>query len=448
MRYCIPLALGLVALPALGNDFSVLGPYAVGQRTVQITRTDSSLFDAQLFYPALTAGIDAPIAPPGDLFPAVSFGHGFVQPVFQYQSTLESLASWGYLAIATESQVTVFPDKPQYAQDMIDTLTYLEIQNADPGSDLFGRVDTNAFGMSGHSLGAGISIVAASMDSRVKAVANLAAASTNAPPPFPPGLPPTSDPSAIALIADVRVPVSLIAGSSDGIVAVATNGQLMYDNANAPRQLPNIQGGYHVGFVDNDVPIFSDTGLISRETQLAITRDELITFFNFYLKQDESLWRDLWGPERFSNPAVVTQADPGMTLTPLAPSQPASAGQLVTFSVTLTNTTDQANQLDLFVDDNAWTTLLSVPQTPTLAPGESFTFTVDVEVPTLLAGLSDTALVSARSGLDGLTRGYTRITTAVPEARSLILAALPVAGTLMQLARRRGRAAIETLVAR
>jgi dienelactone hydrolase len=58
-------------------------------------------------------------------------------------------------------------------------LTYLEEQNADPASWLFGQVATAQFGVSGHSMGGGASILAAAADARIKAVANLAAAETN-----------------------------------------------------------------------------------------------------------------------------------------------------------------------------------------------------------------------------------------------------------------------------
>lgn len=408
----------LTVSPVGAADFSGLGPYAIGQQTIQITRADLSVFNAELFYPSDVGGIASPLAAGGGALPAIAFGHGFVQPVFQYQSTLEHLASWGYLVVATESQVTLSPNKPQYAQDLSDAFTFLEVANSTPTTELFGRVDTEAFGVSGHSLGAGISIVTAAWDPRVKAVANLAAASTNAPPPFPPGLPPTSDPSAIDLVADVRVPIALISGSDDTIVPVETNGQLMYDNANAPKLLPNLQGGYHVGFVDNDVPFFSDSGSMSREIQQAITRDELVTFFDFYLKRDESLWRDIWGPERFADPRVVTQADPGLTLETIGLTY--DEGTLV-YDILLTNTSDFANSFDLFTEDNAWQTLLSTLQTPSLAPGGTFTFQLSVAPPSVPANPFDSVLLSARSEFDGLTRGYTVVTSEVPEAGSLAL---------------------------
>lgn len=431
MKWIIGIVYGTLALAAQAADFSGLGPYQVGEQTVQVSRGDSSTFSAQLFYPSEVGGIASPLASSGDLFPAIAFGHGFVQPVLQYQSTLEHLASWGYLVIATESQVTLAPNKPQYAQDLSDALTWLEFANSTLTSPLFGRVDTDAFGVSGHSLGGGISIVTGAWDERVKAVANLAAANTNAPPPFPPGLPPTDDPSAIDLTAELRVPIALISGSDDTIVPVETNGQLMYDNASGPKLLPNIQGGYHVGFVDNDVPFFSDSGSITRAAQRAIVRDELVTFFDFYLKQDESLWREVWGPERFEVPGVDTQADPGFTLE-LTQVSVIDGGYL--YDILLTNTSDFENSFDLFFEDNAWEIALSVSQTATLAPGASVPFQLETMWPGDLSTLLDQVVLSARSDFDGLTRSYLVITSEVPEASSLALLSLGLLG--IGLARR------------
>jgi hypothetical protein len=85
--------------------------------------------------------------------------------------------------------------------------------------------------MSGHSMGGGASVLAAAADPRVRTLANLAAAETN--------------PSAIGASASLAIPLCLISGSQDTIVPPGGNGQLMYENASPPRQLPLILGGHH-----------------------------------------------------------------------------------------------------------------------------------------------------------------------------------------------------------
>lgn len=73
----------------------------------------------------------------------------------------------------------VFPNHQSFANGLSHCLTWLVDQSENPASFLHKCIDQNALGISGHSMGGGASILAASADSRIKAVANLAAAETN-----------------------------------------------------------------------------------------------------------------------------------------------------------------------------------------------------------------------------------------------------------------------------
>ena len=143
-------------------------------------------------------------------------------------------------------------------------------------------------------MGGGASILAAAADSRIRAVANLAAADTN--------------PSAVTAMESVFVPVSLIAGSDDSIVPVGSHGQLMYNNGFATKQLAIIQGGYHCGFMDSNI-LFCDSGSISRAEQLAITRHLLTAFFELHLKDDYTVWGWIWGPAMQNDSRWTVQLD-------------------------------------------------------------------------------------------------------------------------------------------
>ena len=129
-------------------------------------------------------------------------------------------------------------------------------------------------------MGGGASILATQRDTRIRALANMAAAETN--------------PSAIAAIAGVFVPVCLIAGDEDSIVPPSGHTIPMYDNALAPRRLPLLDGGWHCGFLDSSF-FGCDSGSLPRATQLALTRGLLTGFFNLYLKNDQAVWRPVWG---------------------------------------------------------------------------------------------------------------------------------------------------------
>jgi dienelactone hydrolase len=395
------------------TDLSTPGPFSVGQQEIVLTRSDLSTYTSQIFYPATDPGLGSALDLSGGPYPVVTFGHGFVQLVLQYQPLLEHLTSHGYIVVATDSQFTFTPDHEQYSQDLRQGLDYLEQATVDPSSPFFQGVDVERFGASGHSMGAGASLLAAAADPRIRAVANLAAAETN--------------PSAIAVMPQINVPISLITGSEDQVVPPSQHGELMYDAAQAPRQLPLILGGSHCGFQDLPFPFFCDAGSLSRDEQLAITRQQLTSFFDFYLKEDESIWTQVWGPDAHADPRVVTALDPGVLLTPDASQQLADAGDTAAFDLLLTNTGPVANSFELFVERNAWATGLSAWQSPVLAPGESWSFTATVQIPTGGSSSVDQVLLSARSDADGLTRGYTVLTTMVPEPATWMLLLLGAA---------------------
>jgi dienelactone hydrolase len=303
---------------AVDDDLADPGPFGAGLKIVTILRPNGQTFTSQLYYPATTSGDGTPYNGSSAPYPAVTFGHGFtVTPNF-YRSTLEHLASHGYLVMAPASYTTfLFPSHQGFAEDFRYSLDFLESENANPASWLFGQVDTAHFGMTGHSMGGGSSILAAAADSRVRALITLAAAETT--------------PSAIAQMPKISAPVRLITGDQDDIVDWQTNTQAMYTAGRPPRQLLLIQGGCHCGFLDSNIP-FCDSGSLPRAEQLEIARREMVTFFDLYLKSDSGPWREVWGPEQADDPQVVLQSDPGIDLSPANQTGQGSPGSVVSYS--------------------------------------------------------------------------------------------------------------------
>jgi len=384
----------ILAAAVSAQDFSLPGPYQAGQRAVIVTRNNSTTFTAQLYYPATAPGLNTPFDPAAAPCAGISFGHGFLQTVDRYQSTLAHLATWGYVVIASESEGSLFPSHANFALDMRQCLTYLEQQNALSGSLLFGRVNTDRFGMTGHSMGGGCSILATAADARVRALAPLAAANTN--------------PSAIAQMPGIAAPTVLICGSADSIVPVGTNGQLMYNASLAPRQLPVIQGGWHCGF--EDVSTFGcDSGPLARADQLAITRRLLTAFFNLHLKNDQSIWSRVWGPERDVDPRVLTAADPRATLGPVNLVVSAFGGKVAQAQVDLTNG-DSPESFTQLVSESLWPATLTPGQIGPVAGGASEGLTVRVQVPTGYQAAQTELILSSRRDRDGATRAYLRLT--------------------------------------
>ncbi|MFC7759317.1 hypothetical protein ACFQY4_15930 [Catellatospora bangladeshensis] len=185
--------------PASAADTSVPGSYAVGYVDASVSASGRS-FSARIYYPAATAGQNAAVA--AGRFPAIAFGHGFLQGVSKYYGTMSHLASWGFIVAAPTSQGGLAPSHSGFADDLNAQLTWLVAQDTTAGSRFNAHVTTGKLGLSGHSMGGGASVLAASRNPAVTTVANLAAAETN--------------PSAATAAASVRVPMMLVAGRRTG----------------------------------------------------------------------------------------------------------------------------------------------------------------------------------------------------------------------------------------
>ncbi|MFM7259165.1 MAG: chlorophyllase/cutinase-like alpha/beta fold protein [bacterium] len=270
-------AIAASAAPAHA-DSSLPGPFPVSQRNVTVTRSNGTTFTAQLRYPATSTAANAPFATGAAPAAAITFGHGFLSSVDLYDSTLDHLASHGYIVIATTSGGELFPNHANYAVDMRQCLTWLEQQDVLAGGFLFGAVNEGAFGVSGHSMGGGASMLAAAADVRIRCAATLAAAETN--------------PSAAAASTSVQFPLRAIVGSADTIVAPSTTVN-QYNNCDAPRQFVNIAGASHCGFVDSSF-IGCDSISLPRAEQLALTRALLVDFFDAHLRRDADAFATCW----------------------------------------------------------------------------------------------------------------------------------------------------------
>jgi len=328
---CLVLLLVLILFPwipqrasyaATIDDLSEPGDYKAGFSTVTVTRADSTTFEATLFYPATSAGENAPFDPSGGPYPGITFAHGFLSEVSYYTSTLEHMATHGYFVIASEtySGFTFEIDHELFARDVSDCLGYLVQQNNASSSPYYHQVKTNALGASGHSMGGGVSILAAKMDERIRAVANMAAEAD-------------TDPSAATAAEDVHVPLRLLAGSCDGITPLADHQQLIYNHANAPRQLAVFVNGVHQGFSEGPIslPETCDAGAMEKSKQLSLSRAWLTAWFDYYLKQDTTLEDLVWGDGLHADPLVEVQASAGAqsntstpTFTPTVTPRPTS----------------------------------------------------------------------------------------------------------------------------
>lgn len=276
MRHILAFAcIALFMLPAVSSGQpcpppDLPGPFLAGWQTVTVQR-GSRTMNCRLYYPSSSAGQNAPVLKSGGApFPMVAFGHGFFMQNSYYNSYFEHLASRGYITIAPQ-----FPDTQhgELALDLLACLDFLRQSGVNPNHFLSGAVDTSKAAVSGHSMGGGASLLAASYDSRILAAAPMCPAETT--------------PSCIARMGQINGAVCIIAGSSDGITPVGTQQQPMYDAASPFKSLAVLQGGNHTRCMDVSTFDWTDPGAtMSRPLQQELTRRYMTAVFDYFLKND------------------------------------------------------------------------------------------------------------------------------------------------------------------
>lgn len=278
LKNCILPAFSLLIL--CGSVISQ--PYQVGHMTM--TFTDSSRNDRQIpvevYYPALIAGEEVPVAP--GQFPVLSFGHGFVMDVGSYSNFSDLLVPAGYIFLLSNTETGISPSHENFRLDLAFLVHVFRQEGADPGSLFFGSVSPENAVM-GHSMGGGASMLAAAGDTIVRAVANFAAANTT--------------PSAISAATAITVPVLLFSTSGDCVTPPSEHQVPMYDSlASDCKTLISITGGGHCYFAnDNFLCTFGENSCgpeitITREPQQDATFDFLLPWLNYFLKGNQAAW--------------------------------------------------------------------------------------------------------------------------------------------------------------
>ncbi|MFE8015083.1 alpha/beta hydrolase family protein [Streptomyces antibioticus] len=281
------------AAPAVrATDPFTTGSFPVAYTDLTVSASGRS-YSARVWYPGTTAGANAPVAT--GTHPGLAFGHGFFQGIGQYESLLRHYASWGVITVAPKSQGGLFPSHTAFADDLNAALTWLTAQNGTAGSRFAGAVSTDRLALSGHSMGGGAALVAASRNPAVATVSTLAAAETN--------------PSAVTASGSLTIPVQYVGGSADTIAKVADHQRKMYDAKQSATQLRVITGGFHCGFEDSS-GIGCDSGTVTRATQLRLTYGITTAWLLHTLGVDSSLHDQVWGAAAQNLTGVTYTAKP------------------------------------------------------------------------------------------------------------------------------------------
>ena len=152
---------GLAGDAAVASDPAAPGSFAAHVVDDVAIAVGSGTATAMICSPSSDGG-DTPAVGP---FPLVISSPGFQLPRSQYRSMCEHLASWGFVVVSQEYGGTS-PNHQALAEDVGDVIDWALVTDGMLG----GRVDASKIATVGHSLGGKVSIYAAILDPRIKAV--------------------------------------------------------------------------------------------------------------------------------------------------------------------------------------------------------------------------------------------------------------------------------------
>lgn len=228
--------------------------------------------------------------------PLVVVAHGFQLPASQYDVTTRHLATFGFVACTADYPAGFSPNHAKSAQDLSGSVDYLLGASAAGGNPVSGRIDETQVGLTGHSLGGKLSVIAAANDTRIRAVlgidpvdssmlcspANCPDASELLPLPIPTGF--------LGEVTDAT-------GTFQACAPKADNFETFYANASAPSFQVTVIGANHMSFLDSPstcgtVCSFCNPATAPHGEVIAITRAYVVSFFSRHLAQN--LGYDTW----------------------------------------------------------------------------------------------------------------------------------------------------------
>jgi len=267
---------GVISIVSMGQN------YPVGHITMNFTDPARSnrAVPAEVYYPALTAGDNAPFAP--GAFPVISFGHGFLMTYSAYAYLKDSLVPRAYIIVMVKTEGGVSPSHSEFGKDLAFIITRMKTEGITASSLFYQHVDSTSAIM-GHSMGGGASFLACQNNAIPTAMVTLAAAETN--------------PSAIKAAREVFTPSLVFSADKDCVTPPAQNQIPMYDSLSSScKVFINIKGGGHCYFADYNFTCSlgeascQQNFTISRAQQHSATLDFLYPFLDYYLKKNSAAW--------------------------------------------------------------------------------------------------------------------------------------------------------------
>lgn len=234
----------------------------------------------ELYYPAKNMSTDScNEANDDERFPVICFAHGYLLSGESYQHLVDILVPEGFIMACLSSGDGLFPSHRRFGEDLRFVSKEVGKLDTNPGSPLFGMVDTLRCLM-GHSMGGGAAFLAAAGNTSVHALVALA--------PFDTRI------SAIEAASSTAVPTLIFSGTNDCITPPEEHHVPMYEaSASSDKTFILIEKGTHcnmgVSFDKCEVGermARCEPGISGTE-QLAIIASYLVPWLDYFLKAEE-----------------------------------------------------------------------------------------------------------------------------------------------------------------
>ncbi len=224
-------------------DPNVDGPYAYAELddTMNVAASGDKNVAVHCAYP--TSG------PTTGPYPVVVVAHGLSLPASQYYGYVQRLASFGYVALTVDfpsSPLSV--NNPAEAQDLIAGLDWTKTN-----ATVSAKADPSHAGMTGHSLGGKVALLAATMDPRVKATIDLDPVDGGG----PTGCTAPACVMVAPLLAGLSIPTGFLGETTDSTggfmpcAPAAENYSTFYAQAQTPSFEVTVNGAGHMSFLDD-----------------------------------------------------------------------------------------------------------------------------------------------------------------------------------------------------
>ena len=242
-------------------------------------------------------------------YPVILVAHGFQLPAAQYKGYVQRLASFGYVALTADFPAGfVGINNVENAKDLLAGLDWAAAK-----AELAGKADVSKAGATGHSLGGKVSIIAASMDARIKATITLDPVDGSM------NCTPQNCPDASSLVPTLTIPTGFLGETTDAAggfqpcAPAADNFTTFYAGAKSPSLMVTVTGANHMSFLDNVATCgficsFCKMATAPNAQVNALAKAYVVAFYERHLRGDLAYDTYLTGAQAQARYVTTSQA--------------------------------------------------------------------------------------------------------------------------------------------